>query len=250
MSRTRDELERRVPRQSARISPGEERRRLMTFGPEQVSDVDLLALILGGARATERGLMLLREAGGSWGSPTPTRSSSPAFRAWGRYGPPRLPPRWSSGDGWLRWPFPTARTIEGPDDVAAFDRASIGSAPQEQFMGLGLDVRSRLQLVRTVAMGDLAHVHMHPREVFRPRVQAGMHGTILVHNHLSGVAEPSDADPCITRRMEEVGRVIGIPVLDHVIVTRDAVASIIERVWEPLDEWAHAAGSGSTKSGP
>ena len=59
---------------------------------------------------------------------------------------------------------------------------------------LGLDARQRVRLVRTVALGSLSQVDVHPREVFRPLVRAGMHSAIVVHNHPSGDAEPSAAD--------------------------------------------------------
>src|SRR4029079_3094537 len=64
--------------------------------------------------------------------------------------------------------IPYARAIAGPDDVAEFLRASIGVSHQEVFLVLGLDVRQRLQMIRTIAMGSLASVQVHPREGFRP----------------------------------------------------------------------------------
>jgi DNA repair protein RadC len=83
-------------------------------------------------------------------------------------------------------------------------------------------------MIRTIAMGSLASVQVHPREVFRPLVQAGMHAAILVHNHPSGEPDPSDADVELTHRMGEVGRVLGIPVLDHIVVTRASTVSLAE----------------------
>jgi DNA repair protein RadC len=74
--------------------------------------------------------------------------------------------------------------------------------------------------VRQIAVGSLAQVDVHPREVFRPLVRSGMHSVILVHNHPSGDVEPSDADLELTRRLSDVGRLVGIPVLDHLVVTR------------------------------
>lgn len=93
-------------------------------------------------------------------------------------------------------------------------------------MVLGLDARQRVRLVREVAQGSLAHVDVHPREVFRPLVRAGMHSAILVHNHPSQDADPSEADIDLTHRLVEVGRLVGIPVLDHLVVTRTRSVSV------------------------
>jgi DNA repair protein RadC len=116
--------------------------------------------------------------------------------------------------------LPYASPLRTPNDVSAYLRARIGHAEREEFVVLGLDARQRVRLVRQVAVGSLAQVDVHPREVFRPLVRSGMHSVILVHNHPSGDVEPSDADLELTRRLSEVGRLVGIPVLDHLVVTR------------------------------
>jgi DNA repair protein RadC len=65
----------------------------------------------------------------------------------------------------------------------------------------------------------MAQVDVHPRELFRPCIREGIHSVILAHNHPSGDCEPSEADVELTKRMCEVGRLVAIPVLDHLIVT-------------------------------
>lgn len=214
------------PRPGASRCP--EQRRLMLHGAASLATVELMACVLGGPAATRRAIAVLEGAGGlralehaePWQihrAPGARSSDAAAIVAAVELGRQL---------GRLRAPY--ARTIRGPDDVAELLRASIGPASQESFLVIGLDVRRRLRAIRTVAVGSLAHVNVHPREVFRPLVQAGMDAVILAHNHPSGEPIPSDEDVLLTHRMGEVGRLLGIPVLDHIIVTRTRVVSMGE----------------------
>lgn len=204
------------------------RERMMLFGREQLADVELLALILGGGHAINRALTLLQDAGGLAGLDRADPQQLCRSSGVGLAGATAICAALELGRRVAQLQIPYARAIEGPDDVAEFLRASIGASTQEMFLVLGLDVRQRLQMIRTIAMGSLASVQVHPREVFRPLVQAGMHAVILVHNHPSGEPEPSEADVVLTQRMAEIGRLLGIPVLDHIVVTRASTVSLAE----------------------
>lgn len=204
------------------------RERMMMFGREQLSEVELLALVLGGGHAVPRSMALLQEAGGLIGLDRASPQQLCRTPGVGLAGATAISAALELGRRVAQLELPYAQAVEGPSDVAHFLRASIGTADQEMFLVLGLDTRQRLQMVRTVAVGSLASVEVHPREVFRPLVQAGMHSVILVHNHPSGEPRPSDADVLLTHRMAGVGEMLGIPVLDHIIVTRDETASLAE----------------------
>lgn len=211
------------------------RERMMLFGREQLSDVELLALVLGGGHAITRALALLHDAGGLLGLDRADPQQLCRTAGVGLASATAICAALELGRRVAQLQVPYARTIAGPDDVAEFLRASIGASAQEMFLVLGLDVRQRLQMVRTIAMGSLASVQVHPREVFRPLVQAGMHAVILVHNHPSGEAEPSEADVVLTHRMVAIGGLLGIPVLDHLVVTRTTTVSLAELgVLEPV----------------
>ena len=79
-----------------------------------------------------------------------------------------------------------------------------------------------------VAQGGLAHVAAQAREVFGPAVERRAAAVVLAHNHPSGIAEPSEEDRAFTASMVESGRVLGISVLDHLIVTRRGYFSFHE----------------------
>ena len=205
------------------------RERMMLFGREQLADVELLALILGGGRAVPRGMALFQEAGGLLGLQGAGPRQLCQTPGIGLAGATAVCAAFELGRRVSRLYLPFAQTISGPEDVADFLRASLGNSNQETFLILGLDARHRLQLVRTVAVGSVAAVHVHPREVFRPLVQAGLHSVILVHNHPSGEPDPSDADLVLTHRLAGVGLMMDIPVIDHLVVTRNEVVSLAER---------------------
>ncbi len=117
-------------------------------------------------------------------------------------------------------------TLSHPGDAAKYLQAQFGDLQQEQFAMLMLNARQRVLEFRIIAVGSLAQVDVNPRELFRPAIRAGAHSIILCHNHPSGDPEPSESDVELTRRMVDAGRLVGIPVLDHLVVTRDDSASL------------------------
>ncbi len=80
----------------------------------------------------------------------------------------------------------------------------------------------------TCSIGSMTASLAHPRDIFRPAIANLTAGLIFVHNHPSGDPEPSQADLDITRRLSEVGRVVGIKVLDHVVIGSDRYFSFAD----------------------
>ncbi len=109
-------------------------------------------------------------------------------------------------------------TLNGPEDVARIIRPMTRNEKREQFFTLLLTVRHALIGIETVSIGSLTASLVHPREVFRPAILASAAAIILAHNHPSGDVAPSDDDVEITNRLADVGQLLGIDVLDHVIV--------------------------------
>jgi DNA repair protein RadC len=75
--------------------------------------------------------------------------------------------------------------------------------------------------VREIARGSVSDVAVHPREVFKHALRANAHSVCVAHNHPSGREYPSPADDELTERLATAGRLMGIPVIDHVILTAD-----------------------------
>jgi len=105
----------------------------------------------------------------------------------------------------------------------------IGSLEQEHFWAILLNARQQVLKVVLVAKGTVASVDTHPRDIFREAVRMNAHALILAHNHPSENPEPSSADDALTDRMAEAGQLLGIPVLDHLVVTRHDAYSYAQR---------------------
>lgn len=85
-------------------------------------------------------------------------------------------------------------------------------------MVLLLDRKNQIIGINTVSIGSLTASVVHPREVWKPAILCNAVAIICGHNHLSGDPEPSHEDRAITKRLVDLGKMLGIEVLDHVIV--------------------------------
>ncbi|HAB15986.1 MAG TPA: JAB domain-containing protein [Verrucomicrobiota bacterium] len=110
-----------------------------------------------------------------------------------------------------------------PEKAAAYWRLHVATTKTfvpdvESFVVLHLNTRRRIRGHHVVATGVLDSVQVHAREVFRTAIVANSSAVILMHNHPSGDASPSDADILITRNLIRAGQLLKIDVVDHVIV--------------------------------
>ncbi|MDQ7859790.1 MAG: DNA repair protein RadC [Armatimonadota bacterium] len=119
--------------------------------------------------------------------------------------------------------------VRAPADVAALLGPRLRHLDREHFCAVLLNTRHEVVEVASVAVGGLDAAPIHPREVFKEAVRRSAAAVILVHNHPSGVPEPSGDDLRITVRLAEAGRVVGIAVLDHVIIGDGRFVSLRER---------------------
>jgi len=117
-------------------------------------------------------------------------------------------------------PTKYGQKIESPKDVFELLKNDLGDKKKEHFKVLSLDSRNKLISIDNVSIGTINANLVHPREVFKTAIQHLAVSIILVHNHPSGDPEPSKADLEITKRIVEAGKLIGIDVLDHIIITK------------------------------
>jgi len=117
--------------------------------------------------------------------------------------------------------IPKKIPLTSPKAVADYLRQKIGKEKKEHFLILSLDSRSNLIRENIVSVGTLNANLVHPREVFKEAIDARAASVILAHNHPSGDPEPSEDDLEITKRLIEAGKIIGIDVLDHIIITKN-----------------------------
>jgi DNA repair protein RadC len=205
------------------------RERLKELGAGGLTDAELLALIVGsgtpGRSAIAVGRLLARRRAGELAEWPPARwmriPGVGAARA------SALVAAFELGRRAARAPVPCG-PIRGPEDVLAHV-PDLARARREHFVVLLLNARHEIQCRETVSIGSLNASIVHPREVFRPAILHAAASVVLVHNHPSGDPEPSEEDLSITRRLVQVGELVGIDVLDHVIVAERGVVSLRAR---------------------
>ena len=118
-----------------------------------------------------------------------------------------------------------ADVVRSPEGLYDWLKKEIGSGDQEQFMAIFLDQANHILSARTLFIGTVNSSMVSPREVFREALLHGAVNVIVVHNHPGGTLAPSQADLDATARIIEAGRMMGIPVLDHLIVSSKGVYS-------------------------
>lgn len=98
----------------------------------------------------------------------------------------------------------------------------------EEFCVVGLDTKKRIKFVEKISKGTIDSTLVHPREVFFSAIGKRVHSIMLIHNHPTGVVTPSNEDIKLTKRLEEVGKLLGIPVIDHIILGDGIYFSFLE----------------------
>jgi DNA repair protein RadC len=118
--------------------------------------------------------------------------------------------------------------VRSPRDVAAFYAPRLEDLPVEEFHVAILDSQHRMERDVTVTRGILNSSLVHPREVFREAIAERAAAVVLVHNHPSGDPTPSPDDRLVTEQLVSAGRLLDIPVHDHVIIGRGRYISFAE----------------------
>lgn len=127
------------------------------------------------------------------------------------------------------FPFPERTQVCTPDAVATVLRSYFESRDREEFVVCLLDTANTLTGFHVASIGGLAASIVEPRQVFKAAVLANAAALIVAHNHPSGNPEPSREDVRVTKQLFEAGRVMGIPIHDHLIITDHGHTSLAER---------------------
>ncbi len=108
--------------------------------------------------------------------------------------------------------------LDTPENVFKFMRSQLIGLEVEKFWSLSLNRKNRVLQLHEATSGTASNSLAHPREIFREAIRSGASSLICVHNHPSGDPSPSAADIRVTRQLKEASKIIGVPLLDHVIV--------------------------------
>jgi DNA repair protein RadC len=120
------------------------------------------------------------------------------------------------------------RRIRDAREVYEAFRQEYAERDREVFTVVLLDGKNQVLGFNVVSVGSLTAALIHPREVFKPAILSNAAALILVHNHPSGDPEPSAEDRAITERLKQVGELVGIRILDHVIIADGTFRSFAE----------------------
>lgn len=198
------------------------RERALEEGVAVLGDADLLAVLLGtGLAGRPVGLVaaaLLEEVGGLEGLSRVGPAVIAGQPGVGAAKALRISAAVELGARSARRVRPLA-TVTNSAQVAAFMAPRLGKLPHEELWVLCLDARNKVRSLRRVAMGGVHGLAIRPCDVLRAGVYEAAVAMLLVHNHPSGDPTPSSEDFDLTRKIVAAGRLVGIPLLDHVIVT-------------------------------
>jgi DNA repair protein RadC len=118
-----------------------------------------------------------------------------------------------------------AAVVRASKDVFEY-AVDMRSLEKEHLRGLYLDTHYQIIHDEVLSIGTIDANIIHPREVFRPALAHAAAAVILVHNHPSGITTPSEADRAVTTQIAEAGKILGIDLIDHVVVTDSGFISI------------------------
>jgi len=126
-----------------------------------------------------------------------------------------------------------------PESVFRWARRRLGQLRHEEVWVLGATSQSRLQSVHQVGRGGLTGCSLLARDILSPLLREGAAAFVLVHNHPSGDPEPSELDLEMTRELGAISSRLGVPLLDHLVVTRERFVSMLrEGYLSPHQRWS------------
>ncbi len=209
------------------------RERLLNIGPKQLSNAELLAIILVSGTKEEsvislanrvlmhfEGLKLLRDA---------TIEELMTIKGIGTAKGVCILAAIELGKRMQNLVSKERFVIRSPKDGADYVMEEMRSLKQEHFVALFLNTKNQIIHRQTIFIGSLNASIVHPREVYREAIKRSAASIIVIHNHPSGDPTPSQEDIHVTRRLTESGKMIGIELLDHIIIGDCTFTSLREK---------------------
>ncbi|WP_455234657.1 RadC family protein [Thiogranum longum] len=211
------------------------REKLLSLGAAALSDAELLAIFLrtgvAGQNAIQLARGLISEYGGLRTLLQLERERFCATRGLGDAKYVQLQAALELARRHFKESLTRSDVLENPTQTSRYLSIRLRDYPYEVFACLFLDTRHRVIAFEELFKGTIDGASVYPREVVRRALQHNAAAVILAHNHPSGVAEPSDADRRITRRLSDALGLIDVKVLDHLVIGDPGAVSFAERGW-------------------
>lgn len=211
--------------------PKEERprERLINFGEQALSASELLQLILGRGIAGESVAITAQKLLSHFGSLQELSEASieelSSIKGIGQAKAAQIKAVFEiSRRIYTHAPSYKSKELANPEKVFKFMRSRIKDYSKEHFFMIALN--SRNWSMNEVSIGTLDSSLVHPREVFSEAIKNKAASVIFVHNHPSGDTEPSEEDLVTTKKLIDSGKILGIKVIDHIIITKSSFLSI------------------------
>lgn len=209
------------------------RERLLAEGSNRLTDAEILAVLLGnggpGMSAIELARSLLSRFGGVRGTLNAGEQQLIAVSGIGTAKAAVLLAARECGCRYLRERLNPGVTIASPADSREYLIASLRDRPHEVFCCLFLDNRHRVLAFDELFRGTIDAAAVYPREVVKQALARNAAAVILAHNHPSGVAEPSQSDQLITRRIRDALELVDVRLLDHFVIGDNCCVSLASR---------------------
>ncbi len=203
------------------------REKLISKGPEALSDIELIAIIIGKGVPGMDAFQIAREISKTLKNDLAQLTYENLQKIEG-VGSAKACQIMASFELARRYLIKEAVKITSPTDVIPLV-SNIADKKQEYFVCISLNGAGEIVGNRIITVGLLDHNLVHPREVFADPITDRAASVILVHNHPSGILEPSKQDILMTKQLVEAGSVLGIKVLDHLIVSKKGYLSMKEK---------------------
>ena len=236
-------MEQSAPPRRIKDWPEEDRPRekLLTKGPEKLSEAELLAIVLrtGDAAshtsALDQARQLLARFGGLRELGVATAAEVCAVKGVGPAKAALIQAVFAIASRLAANPLRKGTPYSCAASVFDHFRGRLAAIRKEIFLVLMLDSKNRLLKELEISVGSLTASIVHPREVFAPVLRESAASVIFIHNHPSGDPRPSREDLEITTRLRQAGELLGIRVLDHVIVGSEGYTSFADQGWMDLE---------------
>jgi DNA repair protein RadC len=209
------------------------REKLLDRGAESLTDAELLAILLrtgnAGTSALDHARILLTQFGGIKGIDNAPVKELGAIKGIGPAKSAQLKAGLEIGRRLGREKWETGRALRSSEDVFRHFSEQFEKEKREIFYVVLLTNKNKKIREVKISEGSLTASLVHPREVYNPVIRESAAAVIFVHNHPSGDPAPSPEDIEITRRLKQVGEVMGVRVLDHVVIGHGRYYSFSDR---------------------
>jgi DNA repair protein RadC len=210
------------------------REKLLLRGAQSLSDAELVAILLRTGKKGKSVIEIARELINSEGNlamlATKTVDSLQKISGIGKDKAATIAAAFELSRRILSQPkWFSNKKITSPQDVAEIFIPILRDDNKEKFIVVCLNSANKIIKHETISVGNLNSSIVHPREIFKVAIDNSSASIILIHNHPSGNPEPSNEDIRITKKIVETGKIMDIPVFDHLIIAGETYTSFVEK---------------------